>query len=207
MKYNDNIIDKSTIILIITALIIGALILVLLFWNNKLDSKNEEGSQSSEVKNSKKVNIEGLMEDIKNKYSDIVYESNDNTRYKSIVYKSTEKRTDENNITKSGERYNSIIIDTYTGKEITFFDMLKENKLKSFEEKEKELLNLKYPEFIIKGIENGDGEKGYYVTENEVIIYYYDYIYNYDIKEEVTLKIDFNEIKDLLNYKDRKSVV
>ena len=201
MKYNDNIIDKSTIILIITALIIGALILVLLFWNNKLDSKNEEGSQSSEVKNSKKVNIEGLMEDIKNKYSDIVYESNDNTRYKSIVYKSTEKRTDENNITKSGERYNSIIIDTYTGKEITFFDMLKENKLKSFEEKEKELLNLKYPEFIIKGIENGDGEKGYYVTENEVIIYYYDYIYNYDIKEEVTLKIDFNEIKDLLNYK------
>ena len=201
MKYNDNIIDKSTIILIITALIIGALILVLLFWNNKLDSKNEEGSQSSEVKNSKKVNIEGLMEDIKNKYSDIVYESNDNTRYKSIVYKSTEKRTDENNITKSGERYNSIIIDTYTGKEIAFFDMLKENKLKSFEEKEKELLNLKYPEFIIKGIENGDGEKGYYVTENEVIIYYYDYIYNYDIKEEVTLKIDFNEIKDLLNYK------
>jgi len=201
MKYKDNLIDKSTIILIITALIIGALILVLLFWNKKLDNKNEEGSKSSEVKSSKKVNIERLMEDIKNKYSDIVYESNDNTRYKSIVYKSTEKRTDENNITKSGERYNSIIIDTYTGKEITFFDMLKENKLASFEEKEKELLNLKYPEFIIKGIENGDGEKGYYVTENEVIIYYYDYIYNYDIKEEVTLKIDFNEIKNLLNYK------
>jgi len=201
MKYNDNVIDKSTIILIVTALVIGALILVLLFWNKKLDNKNEEGSKSSEVKSSKKVNIERLMEDIKNKYSDIVYESNDNTRYKSIVYKSTEKRTDENNITKSGERYNSIIIDTYTGKEITFFGMLKENKLKSFEEKEKELLNLKYPEFIIKGIENGDGEKGYYVTENEVIIYYYDYIYNYDIKEEVTLKIDFNEIKDLLNYK------
>ena len=201
MKYKDNVIDKSTIILIITALVIGALILVLLFWNKKLDNKNEEGSKSSEVKNSKKVNIEGLMEDIKNKYSDIVYESNDNTRYKSIVYKSTEKRTDENNITKSGERYNSIIIDTYTGKEITFFGMLKENKLASFEEKEKELLNLKYPEFITKGIENGAGEKGYYVTENEVIIYYYDYIYNYDMKEEVTLKIDFNEIKDLLNYK------
>lgn len=201
MKYNDNVIDKSTIILIITALVIGALILVLLFWDKKLDNKNEEGSKSSEVKNSKKVNIEGLIKDIKDKYSDIVYESNDNTRYKSIVYKSINEKTDENNITKNEERYNSIIIDTYTGKEITFFDMLKENKLASFEEKEKELLNLKYPEFIIKGIENGDGEKGYYVTENEVIIYYYDYVYNYDIKEEVTLKIDFNEIKNLLNYK------
>lgn len=201
MKYKDNLIDKSTIILIITAFIIGALILVLLFWNKKLDNKNEEGSKSSEVKQNKKVNIDEIVKDIKDKYSDIVYESNDNTRYKSIVYKSINEKTDENNITKNEERYNSIIIDTYTGKEITFFDMLKENKLASFEEKEKELLNLKYPEFIIKGIENGDGEKGYYVTENEVIIYYYDYIYNYDIKEEVTLKIDFNEIKNLLNYK------
>lgn len=201
MKYKDNLIDKSTIILIITALIIGALILVLLFWNNKLGNNNEEGSKSSEVKQNKKVNIDEIVKDIKDKYSDIVYESNDNTRYKSIVYKSINEKTDENNITKNEERYNSIIIDTYTGKEITFFDMLKENKLASFEEKEKELLNLKYPEFIIKGIENGDGEKGYYVTENEVIIYYYDYVYNYDIKEEVTLKIDFNEIKNLLNYK------
>ena len=201
MKYNDNVIDKSTIILIITALVIGALILVLLFWNKKLDNKNEEGSKSSEVKQNKKVNIDEIVKDIKETYPNIVYESNDNTRYKSIVYKSINEKTDENNITKNEERYNSIIIDTYTGKEITFFDMLKENKLASFEEKEKELLNLKYPEFIIKGIENGDGEKGYYVTENEVIIYYYDYIYNYDIKEEVTLKIDFNEIKNLLNYK------
>ena len=58
MKYKDNLIDKSTIILIITALIIGALILVLLFWNKKLDNKNEEGSKSSEVKQNKKVNIE-----------------------------------------------------------------------------------------------------------------------------------------------------
>lgn len=201
MKYKDNLIDKSTIILIIIALIIGALILVLLFWNKKLDNKNEEGSKSSEVKQNKKVNIDEIVKDIKETYQNIVYESNDNTRYKSIVYKSINEKTDENNIIKNEERYNSIIIDTYTGKEITFFDMLKENKLASFEEKEKELLNLKYPEFIIKGIENGDGEKGYYVTENEVIIYYYDYIYNYDIKEEVTLKIDFNEIKNLLNYK------
>lgn len=201
MKYNDKIIDKSTIILIITALVIGALILVLLFWNKKLDNKNEEGSKSSEIKQNKKVNIDEIVKDIKDRYPNIVYESNDNTRYKSIVYKSAKEKNNEDDITKSEERYNSIIIDAYTGKEITFFDMLKENKLASFEEKEKELLNLKYPEFITKGIENGAGEKGYYVTENEVIIYYYDYIYNYDIKEEVTLKIDFNEIKNLLNYK------
>ena len=116
MKYKDNVIDKSTIILIITALVIGALILVLLFWNKKLDNKNEEGSKSSEVKQNKKVNIDEIVKDIKETYPNIVYESNDNTRYKSIVYKSINEKTDENNITKNEERYNSIIIDTYTGK-------------------------------------------------------------------------------------------
>jgi len=193
MKYKDKVIDTSTIIMIIAAIVIGALILILLFWNNKLlDSKTSEESKSSEVKVNKKVNIDDLVKEIKAKYSNIVYESNNNSKYKSFVYKETED---------TKEKFNSIIIDTYAGKIVNFYDMLKSDKIDLFEAKEKELLDLKYPEFIVDGIENSDGEKRYYVTENEVIIYYYDYTYNYNLKEEVTLRIDFNEIKDLLNYK------
>lgn len=192
MKYKDRVVDTSTIILLISALAIGSLILILLFWNNKLlDSKYEEKSKSSEVKLKKKDNLNEIIEEIKIEY-DIIYESKETTKYKSLVF----KKSDSSGI----EKYNSIIIDIQTGEELTFFDMLKKDKLSDFENKERELLNLKYPDFIVDGIKNSEGEKGYYVTDNEVIIYYYGYSFDYNIKEDITLKIDFNEIKDLLNY-------
>lgn len=201
MKYKDRLLDTSTIILVVVALVIGALILILIFWNNKLLESQTESSHSSEVKIKKKVNIDEIIAKIKEEHPNIVYESDESRKYKSLVYK-------ENNISNpddikdiTEERYNSIIIDVETGEELTFLDILKKNKLETFEAKEKELLNLKYPEFIVKGIEAGEGYKRYYVTEREVIIYYYDYVYNYSTNKEITLKIDFNEIKDLLNYK------
>lgn len=203
MKYKDKLIDTSTIILLVAAIIIGALILILIFWNNHLlNNKSVEGSKASEIKINKKANIDEIITKIKEKHPSIVYESNENRKYKSLVY--TEKPVldpDVKDILETEERYNSIIINIETGEELTFLDMLKKDKLDTFLAKEKELLCLKYPEFIVKGIENSEGTKGYYVTEHEVIIYYYDYSYDYRMKEDITLKIDFNEIKDLLNYK------
>lgn len=202
MKYKDKVIDTSTIVLLVAAVIIGALILILLFCNSKLlDNKNTEGSKSSEVKINKKANIDEIITKIKEEHPSIVYESNENRKYKSLVY--TEEAVldpDIKDVTDSKERYNSIIINIETGEELTFLDMLKKDKIEDFANKEKELLNLKYPEFIVKELVSGEGTKGYYVTEHEVIIYYYDYSYDYRLKEDITLKIDFNEIKDLLNY-------
>lgn len=201
MKYKDKILDTSTIILLIAALVIGTLILILLFLNSHiLKSDNNEGSKSSEVKVNKKANLEEIINKIKEEHPNILYESNDKRKYKSIVYK--EKVLDIEDVKDIAdlEKINSIILNVETGEELTFLDMLKKDKIEEFEIKEKELLNLKYPEFIVKGIEANEGEKGYYVTEHDVTIYYYNYTYNYSLKEEVSLKIDFNEIKDLLNY-------
>lgn len=203
MKYKNNTIDISTIILLAIVVIIGAIILILLFCNSKIFEKTlESGSKSSEIKTEKKNNIEEVIMEVKKEYPRIVYESKDNTKYKSIVYAENIvidpdiKDTEENQ-----DRFNSIIIDTETGERLTFIDILKKDKIAEFEAKEKELLSLKYPEFIVKGIATSEGTKGYYVTDSEVIIFYYDYSYDYRLEENVTLKIDFNEIKDLLDYK------
>lgn len=203
MKYRDKIIDKSTIALLIALVVIGTLILILLFLNNKiLDNNVSLGeSKTSEIKPQKKANIDDLIASIKEKYPYIVYETNNESKYKSIVYKESLNSEIKNEYDFTKEKFNSIIIDTETGEELTFLDMIKKDKLETFQAKELELLNLKYPEFIVKGIEEGNGTKGYYVTEQEVFIYYYDYTYNYPLNEEITLKIDFNEIKDCLNYK------
>jgi len=202
MKYKNKLMDTSTVALLVAALVIGALILILLFLNNKvLAPKIEEGSKSSEVKPKKKVNIEELVAKIKEKYPEIIYETNNEAKYKSIVYKENVDNENLEEISVSKDKINSAIIDIETGEELTFLDILKKDKLEDFKNKEKELLNLKYPEFIVNGILNSDGIKGYYVTERDVTIYYYDYQYDYSLNEDVTLKIDFNEIKDLLNYK------
>lgn len=181
-------IDKSTIILLISAFVLGVLIIILVVWNNKLlnqDSKGNNYNQSEKRNNIKKIDITEIVNKIKTEHSNILYES-DNNVFKSIVY-------------SEESSFNSIIIDLATGEELTFLDMLTDED--AFRSKELELLKLKYPEFIISGILNSTGVKSYYVKDKEVIIYYTGYTYNYNIENEITLKIDFNEIKDILKYK------
>ena len=45
----------------------------------------------------------------------------------------------------------------------------------AFWEKVKELLYLKYPKFIASKLELHDKTNSFYLKENELIIYYYDY--------------------------------
>ena len=202
MKYKEKIKDPNTIMIIITVILFIALSLTIIFYNvNLLNNKSSSGSKSSAVKVKKKANLEEIINKVKEEHSEIVYESKENTKYKSIVYKESSNLNIEDikDITSNKEYFNSVIIDIETGEELTFYDMLKVDKLEDFASKEDELLSLKYPEFIVDGIKKSEGHKVYYVTDKEVIIYYYDYTYNYDIKEDITLKIDFNEIKYKLN--------
>jgi len=187
MKQKHQIMDKGTIILIIVAAILGAIILVLLFWNSRLLESTSKTSESSPQKITKTINIEQKIEEMKEKYPEIEYQSENIPDLISFVYQEEEK-------------YQSIILDTQTGKEKTFLELIKEGKVEKFNDKEQELLKLKYPEWIVNGINNTAGLKTYYVKDREVIIFYYGFTYDYEYNETISLKIDYNEIKDCLTF-------
>lgn len=136
--------------------------------------------------------INSLIEKIEkdNPNMEKVYENNQVKDFKSIIY-------------KNETNYKNFIIDTKTGEEITFNDLIKKDKNDKFTQKELELLSLKYPEFIVDDIKNNKGDTGYkayYVKDNEVIIYYCDYMISYELQDEISLIINYNEIKDYLNF-------
>ena len=135
------------------------------------------------------INIKELINEIKenNKDLSLVYESTNLKEITSLIY--------ENN-----QEYKSIIIDNNTGKELTFLDLIKNDS--AFSQKETELLALKYPKFILDELQanqDNTGYKMYYVKENEVTIYYYNYKLSYP--HELSLTINYNEIKDNLKFK------
>ncbi len=172
--------DKGTILLIFLSICVGAIIFALFMINNHvLDSM---GISSTSPK--KKINVEARVEEIRSKYN-VEYESSDMGGFLSFVYKENDK-------------YNSIILNTNNGEELSFLNIIKVSKLEEYKKKEQELLNLKYPEFIVNALANTEVEKNYYVKNDEVIIYYSNYTLSYDYKEPITLKINYNEIKDYL---------
>ncbi len=135
----------------------------------------------------KKVNIASIINEYKENNGELEYETSNIDEITSLIFK------EEN-------RYKGIYLNNYTGKELTFKNLIKEKEWEHFLKKEEELLRLKYPSFIVDGILNTEGNKFYYVKDNELIIYYYDYTFSYDYPEEITLKIDYNEIKDYIDF-------
>ena len=85
-----------------------------------------------------KINIDAIIFQIKEENSSLSleYETTNIQGIKSLVY-------------KDNSAFKSIIIDTNTGKIINFNDLIKPNYQTKFQEKEEELLKLKYPKFII----------------------------------------------------------
>ena len=136
------------------------------------------------------IYLNKIIEKVKEEHQNLnlVYESEKLDSLKSLVY-------EENN------RYKSIIISNKTGKEINFEDLIIPDKKSAYDQKITELLKNKYPEFIVNVLITVEGVKTYYVKDNEVIIYYYDYPIPYDYKEQLSLKVNYQEIKDFLNFK------
>ena len=133
------------------------------------------------------INVEEIIGNVKSENSNLIYESTQIEEFTSLAF-------------LENDRVKTYFIDEDTGEELSIEDLIKEGKLEDFKNKELELLNLKYPEFIVQGIIDGNGNKVYLVKENEMIIYYYDYTYLYDVEEEITLKINYNEIHDYLDF-------
>ena len=130
---------------------------------------------------------EEIISDIKDTYKDLnlAYESTNLDDITSLVYIDNDK-------------YKSVIIDNHTGNIKTFNDLI--NNKDKFALKERELLELKYPAFIVDEINSNKDNKGYkeyYVKDNEVIIYYYDYEASIS---NISLAINYNEIKDLIKF-------
>lgn len=133
------------------------------------------------------VNIEGILKKEKESHANLVYESTGIKEIVSLVF-------------QNDTGFESVIIDTKTGKKLAFEDLIKNENKEDFKNKEIELLTKKYPEFIVNGIKSGSGTKFYYIKDNEMIIYYYNFQFTPEYNEEVTLRINYNEIKDYLKF-------
>lgn len=92
--------------------------------------------------------------------------------------------------------YNGEIYNYKTGDKLTLTDIIKKDKLDDFQNKVKELLNLKYPKFIAEVLENTEGNYAFY--EKYLIIYYYNVTLDPSMEDELSLTINYKEIKDYL---------
>lgn len=99
-----------------------------------------------------------------------------------------------------GDRYKSVLFDYESGEQIEFKDLIKDEKQEDFKEKINYLLHLKYPAFIADNLSNNSGENVYYLKKNELIIYYYNYQFDPIVCEEISLRVNYNEIKDYMKF-------
>lgn len=96
--------------------------------------------------------------------------------------------------------YRTYLISNKTGKEMSFDSIIKNDKLNLFWNKVYELLELKYPEFIINGIKSGKGNIYYDIKNNEMIIYFKNYVFNPEYKDLISIRVNYNEVKDYLDF-------
>lgn len=96
--------------------------------------------------------------------------------------------------------YKTYLVSNKTGKEISFDSIIKSDKLNLFWNKVYELLELKYPEFIINGIKSGKGNIYYDIKNNEMIIYFKNYVFNPEYNDLISIRVNYNEVKDYLDF-------
>lgn len=134
-----------------------------------------------------------LKEDKKDKYTIesnadyLILEKSKLKEYTSFLY-----RDEDGNL-------NSKIYDQ-NNDEIDINTLIKEDKINEYNLKLEELLYLKYPKFIAEELLKENVEKTYLLRNNELVIYFNNYNLNLESIDELYLTINYNEIKDCLNY-------
>lgn len=96
--------------------------------------------------------------------------------------------------------HETVIVDKETGAFLEFKDLLKEDEVDKFWNKVYELLDLKYPKFIVNTLKNSEGNVYYDIKENEVIIYFENYKFDPIFLDVISIKVNYNEVKDCLNF-------
>ena len=94
--------------------------------------------------------------------------------------------------------YSTYYFNYSSGEQLGLKDIVKDEN--NFYEKVKELLYLKYPNFIADVISKFDKRNVLYFKDNEVIIYFYDYVIEPAVNEALSLTVNYNEIHKMLNF-------
>jgi len=92
--------------------------------------------------------------------------------------------------------YTSYFLDYKNGNPLQIEEFIKEERLEHFKETIKNLISLKYPSFIADVLNYGNGQITYVLNETNMTLYFYHFPIQPMPQEELSLKIDFNEIKD-----------
>ncbi len=123
---------------------------------------------------------------VDNNIQDTILEKNVLKSYTSYLYQ------DEtgNLYTKNYNNHNEIDIES----------IIKEDNIDDFNNKIEELLKLKYPEFIVNDLLSDGVEREFLIRSNELVIYFNNYSLAAEFTDLLYLKVNYNEIKDWLNF-------
>lgn len=105
-----------------------------------------------------------------------------------------------NLVFKENTSYKSYFVSARTGKEVELSDFLKSGQEDAFEKKVTNLLELKYPKFITDVLKTKKGNIAYQLGDNYLKIFYSDFSITPSPLEQLDLQVDYNEIKDYLNF-------
>lgn len=98
------------------------------------------------------------------------------------------------------QTFKTVFLNAKNGEILKIEDMVKEEKREHFKTTIHELLGLKYPKFIADVLKYENGEITYILKENELVLYFYNFTITPAPKEELFLKINYNRIKEDLNF-------
>ena len=96
--------------------------------------------------------------------------------------------------------YKSYFINAKNGEQMNPMDIIIPEKTKEYEAKMLQLLELKYPKFVTEALTKEDVIKAYQIRDNDLFIYYSNVTTTPAMNEKFTLKINYNEIKEYLNF-------
>lgn len=126
------------------------------------------------------------------------YENNEN-------YVLIEKNNLGNNLESylykdNNDNYLGKIYEYGSSKEVNINDLIKEDKREDYEDKVTQLLYLKYPKFVASSLLEDGVQRNYLLRDNELVIYFSNYNITPVVAELLYLKINYNEIKDYVNF-------
>ena len=120
-----------------------------------------------------------------------------------LLYHKTKLSSDILNLVylnKETDDYKSYFLDNSTGAILDYKSILKSGAADLFDQVELNLLNEKYPKFIVEGIINSETNRVVYIENNSLVINYSNVTTNPLCNDKLSLIINYNEIDNLLNF-------
>ena len=179
----SSIIEKVLIVFISLALVLG-----FYFLNQPNFKKLYLNDKEITIIPSKKKTMDEVIKDYEKNYSK-VDTSIINNKLTSILV-----TDDQGNI-------QSFVYNSDNATIVDIKDLFKKNTYDLFINKVFDLLSLKYATFVVDGIKDFPGDIIYYFKNNEVVVYFKNYVFSPSYNEDITLHVNYNEIDEYLNFK------